>query len=316
MFPIISTFIVTLFFTSFSTLIVPLLLLFDVRYYVVKKDDEKTRALSKAIQKTTTNTVTLFKCGNFYPSGYFIGWRCVGYYNYADTYDNVSAEIHLFTTSAHFKQLFETEKQAITFSNDDKVVVKQTNPLTIYSRTGSYTNLFYSRLRIDVQGLEPKGRQQEIVEDICSRFTKNRRGVFFIHGVSGAGKSTIGLLVASRLNGTFCHTFNPTEPGDTLQIILRDSEPTDERPTIILLEEANELIRSAHQETVKKHKNITTRIHNKSTYNTFMDDLILYRNVMIILTSNEDKREIDALDPCYLRKGRVDEYYSMMESLL
>jgi hypothetical protein len=315
MFPI--SFITNLFFTitsCFTLFIVPLLLLFDIRYYVIKKDDEKTRALSKALQKTTINTVTLFQCGNFYPSGYFVGWRCVGYYNYADTYDNVSAEIHLFTSAAYFKRLFETEKQSITFSNAP--VSTKTNPLTIYSRTGSYMNIFYSRLRIDVQGLEPKGRQQDIVEDICSRFTKHRRGVFFIHGVSGAGKSTVGLLIASRLNGTFCHTFNPTEPGDTLQNILRDSDPTDERPTIILLEEANELIRAAHGETVQKHKNITTRIHNKSTYNTFMDDLILYRNVMIVMTSNEDKREIDALDPCYLRKGRVDEYYSMMESLL
>jgi ATP-dependent 26S proteasome regulatory subunit len=43
--------------------------------------------------------------------------------------------------------------------------------------------------------------------------------------------------------------------------------------------------------------------------------LIFYRNVVIIITSNEDKESIDALDPCYLRKGRVDGYYSMMEKI-
>ena len=46
-----------------------------------------------------------------------------------------------------------------------------------------------------------------------------------------------------------------------------------------------------------------------------MDDLILYRNVILIFTSNEDKATIDNLDPCYLRQGRVDNYYSMLEPL-
>jgi hypothetical protein len=46
-----------------------------------------------------------------------------------------------------------------------------------------------------------------------------------------------------------------------------------------------------------------------------MDDLILYRNVLIIMTSNESKEKMDELDPCYLRKGRVNEYYSMMSVL-
>ncbi len=64
-----------------------------------------------------------------------------------------------------------------------------------------------------------------------------------------------------------------------------------------------------HDGSIQKHKNATidknatTCIHNKFTYNTFMDDLILYRNVMIIMTINESKESIDAMDPCYLRNG-------------
>jgi hypothetical protein len=121
--------------------------------------------------------------------------------------------------------------------------------------------------------------------------------------------------VANRLKGSFSHTFNPTEPGDTLHHLLRDSDPTDEHPTIILLEEVNTMIHAIHDGTIPKHKNVTTCIYNKSTYNTFVDDLILYRNVMIIMTSNESKESIDNLDPCYLRKGRVSSYYSMLETL-
>ena len=84
---------------------------------------------------------------------------------------------------------------------------------------------------------------------------------------------------------------------------------------MIVIEEVNTLIHSIHEGNIQRHKNITTLIYNKSTYNTFMDDLILYRNVIIIMTSNEDKSTIDALDPCYLRAGRIQWNYSMNEAL-
>ena len=305
-----------------NTFLTPLLFiirfLLGYHYYVIRHDTEKTRAVSKMIQSATYNSITLFQCGNFYPDGYFINRKCVGYYNYNhNSYDSVAVAIHIMTTPVYFQTIFETEKATVSFITS---TVKESPPtkistLTVFSRVGSYTHLFYSRFRIDVQGLQPMGTQPEIVTSICEHYLAKKRGVVYIHGVSGAGKSTIGLLVACRLNGCYCHTFNPTEPGDTLSLLIRDSEPTDERPTIVLLEEANVLIRAVHEGTLQRHKNITTSVFNKSTYNTFFDDLILYRNVLIIMTSNEDKETIDKLDPCYLRKGRVDAYFSMMETL-
>lgn len=304
-------------FSFFMLFVTPCLFmsrLFDVRYYIVRKDDEKTRAIAKVLQTKTINSITLFQHGNFYPSGYFINWSCIGYYNYMDMGDNVSSEIHIFTTTKYFQTLFETEKTSVSFNN--KTITKEITPpqaLTIYSRSGSYTCCYYTRMRIDLCNLEAKGKQIEITDDICDIFRKKRRGVFFIHGISGAGKSTIGFLVAHKVNGTFCHTFNPTDPGDTLSSLIRDSVPTDDSPTIILIEEVNTLIHALHNNQIQKHKNVTTCIHNKSTYNTFMDDLIFYKNIVIIMTSNESKESIDALDICYLRKGRVDGYYSMMD---
>jgi hypothetical protein len=310
-----------------SSLLTPFLFLFQlcgVRYYIIRRDDEKTRAISKILQNTTMNSITLFQSGNFHPYGYFVNWKCAGFYNYTNSYDNISAEIHILTTVKYFNSLFETDKVSVSFAlnkkitdvstaTEEAVITAPIQSINIYSRFGSYTSIFYSRIRIDVQHLEPCGQQGEIVDSICKTFSEKRRGVFFIHGISGAGKSTIGLLVATRLKGTFCHTFNPTEPGDTLPILLRETEPSTDKPTIILIEEINTFIRVLHNETIPRHKNITTCIRNKSTYNTFMDDLFLYQNVMIIMTSNESKDTIDALDPCYLRKGRVDEYYSMMD---
>jgi hypothetical protein len=302
-----------------SLLFTPILLSvrsLGLHYYIVCNDDEKTRAITKVLQATAINSITMFKQGNYQPSGYFLNWKCAGYYLHSSSYNSSSVEIHMFTTESYFKSLIETTTAPVSFASQTKTATPPvSNSIDFFARTGSYSNLYYNRVRIEVHDLEPRGQQGEVVDGICESFLETRRGVYFIYGVSGAGKSTIGMLVASRLKGTFCHTFNPTDPGDTLHHLLRDSVPMDEHPTIIILEEVNTMIRAIHDGAIQKHKNVTTCIHNKITYNTFIDDLILYRNVMIIMTSNEDKDAIDTLDPCYLRKGRVHGYYSMMDIL-
>jgi replication-associated recombination protein RarA len=170
---------------------------------------------------------------------------------------------------------------------------------------------------LDVTNIIPQGEQIHIISDIISIFNKKRRAVIFLHGVSGAGKSTVGILLAKELDGSFCHTFNPTTPGDNLHSVARDAEigEEDAKPLVIVIEEANTLIRAAHTNTITLHKDVQTLVYNKSTYNTFLDDMILYENVVLILTSNESIEQIAELDPCYLRKGRIDASYSMMKQL-
>ncbi len=309
----------------FSPILTPLffvLRLFGVHYYTIRNDEEKVRAVIKYLQKNTTSSEIIYQHGNSFPSGAFIGSNCMGFYKYSGLRDAGTGEVQILTTKAMFTKMVESEKISSAFvttklkdSVESTEYVEESRPLQIYSRIGEYTNLYYSALRLDVQGLEPKGQQKEIVEDICQKYKETKRGVFFIHGISGAGKSTIGLLVAKHLKGTFCHTFNPTDPGDTLHLLLRDSEPCEESPTVIVLEEINTLIRNVNEGLVQKHKKITTQINNKSTYNTFFDDLIMYKHIIIIMTSNEDKPAIDALDPCYLRIGRIHANYSMPEEL-
>jgi hypothetical protein len=310
------------FLSIFTPILTPLLLLlrlFGINYYTIRNDEERIRIVIKYLQKNTVSSQIIYQYGSSFPSGIFLGWNCVGHYHYFSQREGGTGEVYIICTKSAFSKIIEGPKIAPVFKQAENVSAPtkedETFPLMIYGREGGYTNLYYSSMNLDLQGLEPKGKQKEIVDEICDIFDKTNRGVFFIHGVSGAGKSTIGLLVAKKLKGTFCHSFNPTEPGDNLHLLLRDTSPAEGSPTVIVLEEVNTLIRSINEGNIHRHKNITTLIYNKSTYNTFMDDLILYRNVIIIMTSNENKSIIDALDPCYLREGRIQGSYSMNEAL-
>jgi hypothetical protein len=89
----------------------------------------------------------------------------------------------------------------------------------------------------------------------------------------------------------------------------------EKKPIVIVIEEANEMIRAAHKGEVTLHKNVTTQVKSKGTFNTFLDNMMFHKGVVLILTSNESKEEIDTLCPSYLRRGRVDAYYSMMKAL-
>jgi hypothetical protein len=304
-----------------TPVLTPLLILLrfvGINYYTIRNDEEKVRLVIKYLQKNTISSTIVYQYGNSFPSGTFIGLNCIGFYTYSGSRDNGSSEVQILTTKKTFMKMVESDKVASVFTSviTHSDVDKRDNPLLIYGRTGSFTNLYYSTLRLNVQGLEPKFQQNEIVDDICRIYKKVDRGVFFIHGVTGAGKSTIGLLVAKQLGGSFCHSFNPTDPGDTLHLLLLSTEPSEESPTIIVIEEIDTLIHQIHTGNIPRHKHITTLVNNKSSYNTFFDDLIMYKHVIIIMTSNKDKSTIDALDPCYLREGRIHGNYSMPEALL
>jgi hypothetical protein len=184
-------------------------------------------------------------------------------------------------------------------------------------RQGLYKNFYYPSMKLDVSHINPIGEQGRVADDIISLYNRQRRATVFIHGVSMAGKSTIGYLVAKNLKGHFCHTFNPTDPGDHFQRMIGELNPRDEEnvPIIIVLEEANEIIHAIHNKTVQRTAEIPTPVYNKSTWVTFLDDLVFYKNVILILTSNESKADLDALDPAYLGPGRIDACYSMMNQL-
>lgn len=287
----------------------------------VRRDRDRVKGMLKVLDAETRSSSTIFEYGKSRPGGSFIGWRCFGYYSDGGGRDESEGEITIFTTESYFKKILEksaSDCNTVTFEHTVDYVPKARQEVSIWARRGGYESLFYSRLKVDLSMIHPMGDQAYIVEDILEKYRARERLVVFIHGVTGAGKSSIGLLLAKELKGNYCNKFNPIEPGDNLQNMMRDIdiEDVDERPPfVVVMEEVDTMIETVHRGEVPAHKKVTTVIRNKSSYNTFFDDMIIYSKVIFVLTSNKSKEEIDKLDTCYLRQGRINAYYTMMKPL-
>jgi hypothetical protein len=286
----------------------------------VRKDRDRVKGVLKVLDAETRCSSTIYEYGKLRPGGSFIGWNCLGYYMDAGR-DESDGEIIIFTTEAYFKKIIEksnTDCSTVKFEHTVVSSPKSKQEVAIWARRGGYESLYYSRLKVDLSMISPMGEQSYIVEDIMAKFKVKQRLIVFIHGVTGAGKSSIGLLLAKELRGNYSNKFNPIEPGDNFQNMIRDIdiEDFDEKPPlVVVIEEIDTMIDLIHRGEVPSHKKVTTMIRNKASYNTFFDDMIIYSKVIFILTSNKSKEEIDKLDTCYLRQGRINAYYTMMKPL-
>jgi len=278
---------------------------FKIKKYIITGDKELTNSIMKKITNYIFYTEVSHINGRNQPSGFFIGKK---YYGFIDVKDGTT--ITLYTREETYNLLMEQEEMLPI--KIEQIIQKPKNKINVFIRKGTYRSLYYSSMRLDLSHINPIGDQQQVIDSIKTFYNKNERASIFIHGVTGAGKSTIGYLLAKELNATYCHTFNPTEPGDYLSNLMVDIR-TEDDPVVIVIEEIDVLIKKI-DEGIEKNGDIPIEIYNKTTWNNFMDDLIFYK-IILIFTSNTSKEELDKIDSSYLRKGRIDEYYYMNKAI-
>jgi hypothetical protein len=276
-------------------------------YYTIEREDEQHRFIVKRLNPLVFSSGMTHQRGEMIPSGLFIGNGCIGY---------MSSSLSIFTSDVFMKKLLEEEAvHTITPMpiSTEKVATK--THTILWARSGNYSNIYYNKLKIRTDSFFPKGDQGQVVQDIISIYRVKGTATIFLEGASGTGKSTVGILLAKQLGGSLCHSFNPTNPGDSLNYVYDYSDTSDQSPLILILEEVNTMIHAITDNKIPLHKNLHTVVYNKTTFNTFLDDICMYKNIILVMTSNESKESIDAIDPSYLRKGRVDASIVMRAAL-
>lgn len=295
----------------------PLLILLPfigLGYYIIQNDEEKIRKAFKLLEGRTISSSMSYQYGKLLPSGIFVGFQCIGYYNVGSRNEGTSSRIHIITSPSIFNSLIKNDENVYSCEKGETIITEK-KKVEMYSVCGSYADLYYSSRHIDVTSLRARGEQNEIVSKIKHIFNTKGRATIFLHGVSGAGKSTVGFLLAKELDASFCHSFNPTSPNHNLNRLAQIANLA-ECPLILVIEEVDTMIKDIHANRIPLHKEMQIAIYNKSTYNTFMDDMFFFKNMILIMTSNTSYEAISEIDPSYLRRGRVDACYSMMTPLI
>lgn len=163
---------------------------------------------------------------------------------------------------------------------------------------------------------EPYEKQKSIIDDIMDNYNNSRNyiGRYLISGETGTGKSFIAKLLAKKLKSHLTFDIKLDLPGGDINPVYINAESiTKETPLIILFDEWDIMIKNIHNaEYKKRHEWLITPIYNKESYNNFMSEkVLLFPYVIYIFTMNSKIEDMDKLDPCYLRKGRIDKKFEL-----
>jgi hypothetical protein len=309
---------------------------FGWMYYTIQGEKTTTMRLLNNLEKVPNIFFTgkVYLRGKMYPSGIFYSKDCMGYIRPHHMYIEDFAII-LITKANRFRVLIEEEcADFIPIQNNDKssddgentleddnineINMSSTSMISVYNRCGNYLDFYYRKYKINVSNMHPKGDQEYAFREILAYYKKNKRGTFFIEGPPSTGKSSLGYLLAKELSAPFTHQLDPTLPGDTIygwMHEMNNERATSNTPCILVIEEVDAMIQKIHEKKVQQHKNIPTSVYDKPTWSNFLDDMFFYNNVILILTSNTPKTEIDKLDVSYLRQGRISLALQMKKSV-
>ena len=249
-------------------------------------------------QKVATATTKLSKRGSMIedgnPKGFIWGFPYLGYVHEITSQTQSGSinksEIYILTTKSFYESIIN--------NHDDNI---KREKIKSYYRYGNYFWLQYDSKDIDVTDYEPFDHQTDAIRKIKrhfksnpNKFKKNRHNtVCYLYGEPNSCKSTIPLLLAKKLKGSVCDSWNPTDPGDSLDLIYNKVIPTFDNPLIMILEEVDIIIEKIHK-GITSHKHIPISVTNKIEWNTLLDkiDRGMYPNMILIMTSNKNDHHL------------------------
>lgn len=301
---------------SIPFLLVPLV---GFRFYVLSEN--KVMKLIKRLPKYSSITY------NDDPEGWIVGWPFIGYIDHSrGSHGEESRRLYLFTTTTYYhNKIKEIDAMDSSSTTESTQVKEKPQWIDLYEREGCYAYIYYTKRTFDVQPFQSRPNQKAIIEEILTAYESHRHLVIVLHGEKGVGKSMIPLLLAKELTlrhpreenlVRFCDTHKPTDPGDHFNNLYQRADPTRDSPLIVVFEEFDGMIHAIHHQTITKHDAITTAIIDKASWNQFFDrmDRGYYPWTLLFLTTNHSPDTIHRMDPSYLRKGRVDLVFEVLDA--
>lgn len=308
-------------------LIKPFLYLFmykftTYRYFTITEREKATKFKGKI---KTHEIMALNFDSDFNPIKYFLAIKDyqLFYIAYVSSY-TYDCEIQLFIKINDLENVFGVDscnklaphqnEDAITDKDKNTFVFRKTddNNVKLYYRYGEYKYIHYGTRSIMINSKVFFDHQFKLFNRIKDEFhIKGKSNLScLISGSTGAGKTYFAYLIARELNANVCTTFDPSSPGDSIDNLYDLVTPTKGNPLIVVMDEVDILIERIHKNEIILHKQICTLVHNKRTWNQFLDnfDYGIYPNVILLMNTNKKKSDIDYLDKSYLRNGRIDMY--------
>ena len=222
---------------------------------------------------------------------------------YKDQWENIV--VSLYCSVETYESL---TNEASSEQKSEEVAELPKQKITIYDRSGSYSDTYYHKRNVYVHSIQSRSNQESVISNILQEYKKKTHAVGLIYGAPNTGKTTIGMLIAKQLNGSYCNSLKPWLPNCTLSQLYTIVEPSEDNPLIIAIDEFDVPLFNIHNGLIKQNEKMPTSMIDKCGWNTFFDDIQrgMYPYLIILLTTNRTPQFINELDSCYIRKGRVD----------
>jgi len=232
----------------------------------------------------------------------------IGYVYYIQRRDGSDDHaIRIFCNSDYINKITQISKinvkQEIT--QISKINVKH-KFIKYISGYGRFTNRHY-RIEKSPYNFIMYNDQKKMINEMLKIYEEKEFLTSYLYGKIGVGKTELGHILANILDSYICNNFDPSIPGETLLNLYTSVHKEKGKPLIIIIDEFDILIKKVHNSEIKPHRDVDTLIKNKQSWNNFLDDIARKRFpfLILILTSNSYPNDINKMDPCYLREGRV-----------
>lgn len=135
--------------------------------------------------------------------------------------------------------------------------------------------------------------------------------VFVLHGKAGSGKSTAVRMLAHKVGAILYADYNPTQPSDNLRMLMSDYV-SESQTLVIAYEECDVSLEHIKNKEVTAPAGYRLDASDKASWNNLIDTIKRRYNVIMVMTTNRSKEELESLcdeHKSMLRKGRVDAHF-------